>query len=168
MISSGLIIHTGCFESPIGWMQIGSSEEEISMICFTENYDRNQTVSTLLIREMVDQLKAYFEGRLYHFDIPFRQEGSAFQQKVWTKLKDIPFGTTITYSELAKEMGKPDATRAVAAANGKNKLNILIPCHRVIGTKNKLTGYNGGIERKRWLLQHERSYALNKIPDRLF
>jgi len=168
MITSGSFADIGYFQSPIGCMIIEASEEVISMISFTENYDNSKTVPTPLISEMVCQLKAYFEGRLYHFNIPFHQEGSAFQQKVWTKLEDIPFGTTLTYSELAKEMGKPTATRAVAAANGKNQLNILIPCHRVVGTQNKLSGYNGGIERKRWLLQHERSYSLNKIPGRLF
>jgi methylated-DNA-[protein]-cysteine S-methyltransferase len=101
------------------------------------------------------QLSAYFAGELTSFDLPLRPAGTAFQQKVWMALSDIPYGQTITYGELAAGIGSPAASRAVGLANGKNPISIVVPCHRVIGTDGSLTGYGGGLERKRFLLDLE-------------
>ena len=101
------------------------------------------------------QLAAYFAGELERFDLPLAPAGTAFQQSVWTALLDIPYGATETYGELARRIGQPTASRAVGLANGHNPISIVIPCHRVIGSNGALTGYGGGIERKRWLLAHE-------------
>jgi methylated-DNA-[protein]-cysteine S-methyltransferase len=115
---------------------------------------------------LTDHLAAYFAGDLHAIDaIPTRTAGTAFQQSVWRALRDIPCGTTISYSELARRIGKPEAIRAVGAANGANPIGVVVPCHRVIGANGTLTGYGGGIERKRWLLQHEGAH--DRIP-RLF
>lgn len=103
----------------------------------------------------VEQLKAYFSGKLRSFDIQTDLEGTSFQQKVWKELRNIPFGKTISYLELSKRLGDVKAIRAVASANGRNPLWIIIPCHRVIGSDGSLTGYAGGLYRKKWLLEHE-------------
>ena len=161
-------IYTGYFQSPPGWILIGADEDVIISIRFADQYEKDWDLPSPLIRELISQLTAYFKGQLSRFDIPHSQAGTPFQQKVWGQLKEIPFGETITYAALASLLGKPEAIRAVAAANGKNMLNILIPCHRVIGAHNKLTGYNGGIDRKRWLLNHEHEFSMNKSHGSLF
>jgi methylated-DNA-[protein]-cysteine S-methyltransferase len=102
------------------------------------------------------QLDAYFVGSLTQFDLPVYLQGTPFQQRVWAALKTIPYGSTLTYGELAHSIGQPNASRAVGLANGRNPVSIIVPCHRVIGSSGKLTGYGGGVERKQWLLNHER------------
>lgn len=102
-----------------------------------------------------EQLAAYFAGELRVFNLDAVGQGTPFQQKVWTALCEIPYGETISYGELARRIGQPTAARAVGLANGQNPISILVPCHRVIGANGALTGYGGGIERKRWLLAHE-------------
>ncbi|MGQ0618512.1 MAG: methylated-DNA--[protein]-cysteine S-methyltransferase [Panacagrimonas sp.] len=101
------------------------------------------------------QLEAYFAGRRTSFELELRPMGTDFQRKVWAALREIPFGETISYGELARRIGQPSASRAVGLANGQNPISIIVPCHRVIGANGSLTGYGGGIERKRWLLAHE-------------
>ncbi|MBS0261428.1 MAG: methylated-DNA--[protein]-cysteine S-methyltransferase [Planctomycetes bacterium] len=101
------------------------------------------------------QLAAYFAGELRRFDLPLAPAGTPFQQTVWRALGDIPYGTTLSYGELARRIGQPQASRAVGRANGQNPISIIVPCHRVIGANGTLTGYGGGIARKRWLLEHE-------------
>lgn len=101
------------------------------------------------------QLKQYFDGRLKEFDIPVRFEGTDFQKRVWNALFTIPFGETVSYLDIAKRIGDPSATRAVGWTNGKNPIPIIYPCHRVIGSNGKLTGYGGGLDKKEWLLRHE-------------
>jgi methylated-DNA-[protein]-cysteine S-methyltransferase len=108
-----------------------------------------------LFVEAFRQLHAYFAGELTRFDLPLRLAGTAFQNKVWTALCDIPFGETISYGALASRIGKPTASRVVGGANGANPLSIVVPCHRVIGSNRSLTGFGGGIEAKRFLLAHE-------------
>jgi len=103
----------------------------------------------------VQQLTEYFAGTRREFDLPLRMQGTAFQQRVWRELTEIPYGQTWSYGELAKRINKPSASRAVGLANGRNPISILVPCHRVIGADGSLTGYGGGLERKRWLLAHE-------------
>ena len=108
------------------------------------------------------QLAEYFAGERQQFDVPLKLAGTPFQQRVWQELARIPFGTTITYAELAHRVGQPTASRAVGNANGRNPISILVPCHRVIGTSGKLTGYAGGVEKKEWLLNWERGGAAAK------
>lgn len=107
--------------------------------------------------EVTRQLHAYFEGQHTDFDLPMVLAGTAFQQRVWTALRDIPYGETTTYGQLAEELGQPTAARAVGLANGKNPISIIVPCHRVIGSTGNLTGYGGGLPTKQHLLDFERS-----------
>ncbi|MDX6594336.1 MAG: methylated-DNA-[protein]-cysteine S-methyltransferase [Gaiellales bacterium] len=101
------------------------------------------------------QLERYFAGRLMQFDLPLAPAGSPFAQQVWLELQQIPFGQTVTYADLAQLVGRPGHFRAVGSANGRNPISIIVPCHRVVGSNGSLTGYSGGVERKRWLLDHE-------------
>ena len=102
------------------------------------------------------QLSDYFTGALTQFDLPLSPQGTPFQKRVWAALKTIPYGATLSYGELAQQIGQPQAARAVGLANGRNPVSIIVPCHRVVGANGKLTGYGGGVERKQWLLNHER------------
>ena len=146
------------YDSPIGLIKIGGSETYISELIFLDNKSQivygEPGVSDVL-HHCTEQLIEYFNGRRKQFDLPIHQEGTAFQEKVWTKLHEIPYGKTISYLELSKKMGDEKAVRAVAASNGKNKIMLIVPCHRVIGTSKSLVGYAGGLQRKKWLLQHE-------------
>ena len=108
----------------------------------------------------MDELIEYFAGTRRSFTVPINQEGTEFQQKVWKELYELPFGKTLSYADLAKKLGDPKVIRAAAAANGKNKIAIIVPCHRIIGTDKSLVGYAWGKARKKWLLQHEFRLAL--------
>ncbi|MER6993770.1 methylated-DNA--[protein]-cysteine S-methyltransferase [Saccharopolyspora hirsuta] len=108
---------------------------------------------------VIEQLAEYFAGRLTEFELPLDLVGTPFQQRVWTALREIPYGETVSYGELAERIGRPSASRAVGLANGKNPISIIVPCHRVVGSNGDLTGYGGGIERKRSLLDFERRNA---------
>jgi methylated-DNA-[protein]-cysteine S-methyltransferase len=107
--------------------------------------------------EAARQLREYFAGTRRTFDLPLKLRGTEFQQRVWHALEEIPFGETWSYGQLARRIGNKNASRAVGLANGSNPISILVPCHRVIGADGSLTGYGGGLERKRWLLKHEGS-----------
>ncbi|OYW76579.1 MAG: cysteine methyltransferase [Sphingobacteriia bacterium 32-37-4] len=107
------------------------------------------------MHQCTEQLIEYFHGKRKHFDLPVHQDGTDFQVRVWNKLMDIEYGKTISYLDLAKKLGDPKVIRAAATTNGKNKIAIIVPCHRVIGSDRSLTGYSGGMWRKKWLLQHE-------------
>jgi len=107
------------------------------------------------LADVKDQLGAYFAGRLTEFDVPVKLTGSDFQRRVWRCLQDIPYGETISYGQLARQVGNPNASRAVGLANGRNPVAVIVPCHRVIGADGRLTGYAGGLDRKTWLLHHE-------------
>ena len=151
------------YHSPVGLIRISANEQFISEISFVDNIerppvDRKKQMSSLLI-QCVEELIQYFHGERKSFDLPVNQEGSAFQQKVWNELAAIPFGKTISYLELSRRLGDSKAIRAAAAANGRNNVAIMIPCHRVIGSNNKLVGYAGGLWRKKWLLEHEAKLA---------
>ncbi|TCO62451.1 methylated-DNA--[protein]-cysteine S-methyltransferase [Actinocrispum wychmicini] len=108
--------------------------------------------------EVRAQLDAYFAGTLTEFDLPLAMLGTPFQQRVWAALRDIPYGETTSYGELAEQLGNPKASRAVGLANGRNPISVIVPCHRVVGSTGDLTGYGGGIERKRHLLDFERTH----------
>jgi methylated-DNA-[protein]-cysteine S-methyltransferase len=111
-----------------------------------------------------EQIRAYFAGELLSFDLSLAPEGTAFQKLVWKALCEIPYGATESYGELARRIGHEGGARAVGLANGHNPIGIIVPCHRVIGADGSLTGYGGGLERKEWLLNHERRYAKNGPP----
>jgi methylated-DNA-[protein]-cysteine S-methyltransferase len=108
-----------------------------------------------MLARAVQQLNEYFAGQRTTFDLPLEAMGSVFEHRVWKALRSIPYGTTTSYGDLAKRLGDPSATRAVGSANGKNPIPIIIPCHRVVGANGDLTGFGGGLDRKRWLLEHE-------------
>jgi methylated-DNA-[protein]-cysteine S-methyltransferase len=110
------------------------------------------------------QLRAYFDGELTEFDLPLSPAGTEFQRRVWAGLRAIPYGETVTYGELARRLGSPAASRAVGLANGKNPIAIVVPCHRVIGSDGSLTGYGGGLDRKRFLLALERGTRQDALP----
>ena len=125
---------------------------------------RRSDASFAVVRE---QLAEYFAGERQQFDVPLKLAGTPFQQRVWQELVRIPFGTTITYAQLARRVGKPTASRAVGHANSRNPISIVVPCHRVIGADGKLTGYAGGVDKKEWLLAWERC-APGAEPGHLF
>ncbi len=118
-------------------------------------FNQNGVVSRALLNEAKKQLIAYFQNDLTEFDLPLRLEGTAFQKAVWQRIATIPFGERLTYGELAAHVGSPSAARAAGAATGRNPISVIIPCHRVLGASGALTGYAGGIDRKRFLLSHE-------------
>lgn len=149
------------YHSPLGPIRISGTESFISEVSFRpsgEEMISSDNIPPLLINCM-EQLIQYFAGQRRVFELPLSQEGTAFQQQVWNLLMGIPFGKTISYLQLAIQAGDPKSTRAVANANSKNDIAVIVPCHRVIGIKGELTGYAGGLPRKRWLLEHERKIA---------
>jgi O-6-methylguanine DNA methyltransferase len=135
-------------------MAISADEEGITSIRFVSESTAEASPSDLT-QACCEQLEAYFEGRLTTFSVPLNPSGTAFQQQVWRQLQTIPYGHTISYGDIADGIGKPTASRAVGMANGKNPLTIIVPCHRVIGSNGKLTGYAGGLTRKQFLLALE-------------
>ena len=141
--------------TPLGLTEIQGDENGISKIYIR---DENVEITSIIpskLKEAVLQLQEYFEGKRTHFTFLLHPSGTEFQKKVWQELLNIPFGKTCSYLELSKKLGDVKAIRAVAAANGKNPLWIVVPCHRVIGADGSLTGYAGGLWRKKWLLEHE-------------
>ena len=118
--------------------------------------DTSHRANCRILKETIRQLRAYFSGKLEQFDLPLAPEGTPFQLEVWRRLCEIPYGETISYGELARRIGNPNASRAVGLANGSNPIAIIIPCHRVIGSNGKLTGYGGGLPIKEKLLALER------------
>jgi methylated-DNA-[protein]-cysteine S-methyltransferase len=153
---------TTYYHSPVGLLKISGTEDYISEVSFHDNSEKNEGkkkhLPPLLI-QCIEQLIQYFNGERRVFELPINQPGTPFQQQVWNELAAIPFGKTISYIQLAVKTGDSKATRAVANANGKNNVAIIIPCHRVIGANKTLVGYGGGLWRKKWLLEHEMKIA---------
>ncbi|MEE1961720.1 methylated-DNA-[protein]-cysteine S-methyltransferase [Flagellimonas taeanensis] len=141
-------------QTPVGIAEFQGDEEGLASISIL---DENKPIGIIpeVLEDAVYQLKEYFEGSRQQFDLKLNPSGTDFQKKVWEALLEIPFGKTISYLDLSKKLGDVKAIRAVASANGKNPLWIVVPCHRVIGTNGDLTGYAGGLHRKKWLLEHE-------------
>ena len=150
-------------ESPIGDILIAGDDDAIMMlgrISGGEQGDGWVPVNRhAALKEAAQQLDAYWSGELFDFDLPLAPKGTPFQQKVWRALRKIPYGTTATYGEIARKIGSPTASRAVGAANGRNPIAIVVPCHRVIGANGTLTGYAGGLDMKRQLLAHESRFV---------
>ena len=157
------LFHT-YYQSPIGLIKISGTDQYISEMCFIDTHqmpprDLNKKKLPPLAIHAIEELIQYFQGERRVFEFAIHQEGTGFQQKVWQELLNIPFGRTINYLELSKRLGDTKAIRAAASANGKNNIAIVVPCHRVIGSKNDLVGYAGGLWRKKWLLEHENKVA---------
>lgn len=150
------------YHSPLGLLKIAGTPDFISEVSFHDTTQKNQSHNRdmpPLFIQCIEQLIQYFHGERRVFELPVNQEGTAFQKEVWNLLMAIPYGKTISYLDLAKKTGDPKATRAVANANGKNDIAIIVPCHRVIGSNRDLVGYAGGLWRKKWLLEHEMKVA---------
>ena len=140
--------------TPLGTACIIGDADGIQSFKLVEVQKPSESIPALL-QPVCKQLEEYFGGTRKEFDLKLNPQGTDFQKKVWNALKEIPFGKTKSYMEMARELGDPKAVRAVAAANGKNPLWIILPCHRVIGSDGDLRGYAGGLDRKKWLLNHE-------------
>ncbi|HEY6977874.1 MAG TPA: methylated-DNA--[protein]-cysteine S-methyltransferase [Chitinophagaceae bacterium] len=146
------------YQSPVGLLKIGGTDNYIAELGFVDNKEQvthGEPGISEVMHQCTEELIEFFNGKRRSFDIPVYQEGSAFQQRVWGELLNIPFGKTISYLDLAKHLGDVKVVRAAASTSGKNKIAIIIPCHRVIGSDKSLVGYGGGLWRKKWLLQHE-------------
>lgn len=150
------------FESPLGVITMVAEDDELCGLYFDAQRHLPDTAAfgarseARVLASVREQLAAYFQGGLREFDVPVRMRGTPFQQRVWEELRAIPYGETASYGELAARVGHPGAARAVGAANGRNPVGIIVPCHRVIGSAGKLVGYGGGLDRKRALLNLER------------
>ncbi|MDZ7877954.1 MAG: methylated-DNA--[protein]-cysteine S-methyltransferase [Saprospiraceae bacterium] len=142
------------WESPVGLLEIQCTEQGVRGVNFVEerHFETNENAHNQLV---VTQLTEYFKGTRTVFDVPFDLEGTPFQQRVWRALLTVPFGKTRSYMDISRALGDAKAIRAVGTANGSNKIAIIIPCHRVIGSDGSLTGYAGGLYRKKWLLDFE-------------
>ena len=149
--------------SPLGYAKIIGDEDGIASISILNSEEKETDIIPESLEECVRQLKEYFEGERTYFDLKINPEGTEFQQKVWDALQKIPYGQTRSYLELSQLLGDAKAIRAVANANGKNPLWIVVPCHRVIGSDGSLTGYAGGLHRKQWLLEHESPYKQQRL-----
>ncbi|GAA0863802.1 methylated-DNA--[protein]-cysteine S-methyltransferase [Paraclostridium tenue] len=149
------------YESPIGILEIRTTEEELISILYVDE-KRENTETPKILKEVIKQLQEYFNGERKNFDIKFKLKGTKFQEKVWNALTDIPYGETVSYKYIATKIGNEKAVRAVGNTNGRNIINIVVPCHRVIGANKSLTGYGGGLDKKSWLLQHEEKFSKSK------
>lgn len=156
------------FTSPIGNLQLSASDAGVCAVAPARSSEVPSAAIPEFLRPALEELSAYFSGELRQFTFALDLVGTPFQQKVWRELLRIPFGQTVSYAELAWAIGQPEAVRAVASANAKNPLLIVVPCHRVIGSNGKLTGFSAGIGAKQWLLEHEKKepnlFSDVKIP----
>jgi len=169
MTSSPMLTTFARVPSPIGELVLAASDAALAAVYFRTSRqapppprepagwveDDGRGPAGELLARTRQELAEYFAGTRTTFDIPLDPPGTAFQRRVWDALRAIPYGTTLSYSELARRLGDPRATRAVGAANGRNPIPIIVPCHRVVGANGALTGFGGGLDRKRWLLEHE-------------
>lgn len=148
-------METAFVQTPLGTAKLEGDENGLAKITVLDTDEKQTDIIPKCLEDAVYQLKEYFHGTRENFSLELRPEGTDFQKKVWSELSSIPYGKTISYLELSKRLGDAKAIRAVAAANGQNPLWIVVPCHRVIGSDGSLTGYAGGLHRKKWLLEHE-------------
>jgi len=146
---------TTYYKTPIGTAKIVGDEDGIISVTVLDEAIEIPSIIPAELKNCVQQLDEYFNGQRTDFDVKLNLQGTEFQKKVWNELLNVPFGKTRNYLEQSKKLGDVKAIRAVASANGKNPIWILIPCHRIIGSNGSLTGYAGGIWRKKWLLEHE-------------
>ncbi|HLW32596.1 MAG TPA: methylated-DNA--[protein]-cysteine S-methyltransferase [Aequorivita sp.] len=150
------MIAVAYIDTPLGNLEIKGDENGLASVLFVDKDD--QEVSEIIpveLQETVRQIREYFEGKRTEFILKLAPQGTDFQKRVWHELLKIPFGKTFSYQYIANQLGDPKVIRAAASANGKNPISIIIPCHRIIGKDGSLTGYAGGLHRKKWLLEHE-------------
>lgn len=176
------MIRTAILETPIGNMKAAATREGICMLEFIDRKEIDSEIeeigkllgmeiksgSNRHLRALKKQLKEYFRGKRKEFTLPLVHCGTDFQKEVWHSLLKIPYGKTISYISQAEQLSNRSAVRAVAHANGTNRMAILIPCHRVIGSDGDLVGYGGGLERKRWLIDHEKRHSGQPVDGVLF
>jgi AraC family transcriptional regulator of adaptative response/methylated-DNA-[protein]-cysteine methyltransferase len=168
-------------KSPLGILTAFSTDDGICLLSFDNDKDSGKEYSILEkhfgpvcegtnrhLKTLIHELDEYFRGTLKEFSVPLVTSGTAFQESVWKELMNIKYGETRSYLEQSIALGKPESIRAVANANGMNRISIVIPCHRVIGSNGSLTGYGGGLERKKWLLEHEKRYSGKSYEPVLF
>jgi len=169
-------------KTPLGEMTAGATEEGICLLEFSdrgvlssEYNDLSKLLNTPIkegysrhFRPLKRQLKEYFKGKRKEFSLPVVTPGTEFQQAVWKEIRNIPYGSTKSYGDQAKSLNNPASVRAVANANGANRISIIIPCHRVIGSDGSLVGYGGGLKRKKWLIDHEKKFSGKPVDISLF
>ena len=163
------MFHTTTMNSPVGELRLIAGDNGLRAILWgAEDAERIASIddeelvegTTPVLDDAISQLEEYFAGTRREFDLPLDPAGTEFQQSAWMVLRTIPYGTTISYGQQAEQLGDPNKARAVGAANGKNPLSIVVPCHRVVGSNGHLTGFAAGIDVKSWLLDHERQPRL--------
>ncbi|GAA0737562.1 methylated-DNA--[protein]-cysteine S-methyltransferase [Gaetbulibacter jejuensis] len=150
-------------KTPLGYTKITGNNDGIASVTVLNSEEQISDIIPESLEDCVYQLNEYFEGKRQVFDLNLNPQGTDFQKTVWEALLTIPYGKTMSYLELSKQLGDVKAIRAVANANGKNPLWIIVPCHRIIGTDGSLTGYAGGLHRKQWLLEHESPYKQQSL-----
>lgn len=156
-------METCIISTPLGYTKIAGDEQGISQVTILNSEEIQTDIIPIELEDCVTQIQEYFKGIRNVFNLKLNPQGTVFQKKVWTQLQTIPYGKTLSYLELTKQLGDVKAIRAVANANGKNPIWIVIPCHRVIGSDGSLTGYAGGLHRKQWLLEHESPYKQQSL-----
>ncbi len=148
-------METAYIQTPLGIAKMDGDENGLSAITVLDDGEELTAIIPEVLEDAVYQLQEYFDGQRENFNLELNPQGTDFQKRVWEGLLQIPFGKTVSYLDLSKTLGDVKAIRAVASANGKNPLWIVVPCHRVIGSDGSLTGYAGGLHRKKWLIDHE-------------
>lgn len=161
-------MNVGFLHSPIGYLEIGEEDDSIIYIKFIDKPLVKKEDKSVYLNKCISQLNEYFNGARKVFDLKLNPKGTLFQQDTWKQVIRIPYGQTRTYQQVAEKIGDPGAARAVGNANNKNPIPIIIPCHRVIGAQGKLTGYGGGIDKKKWLLNLEMTYSNSEMQLDLF
>ncbi|WP_420380178.1 methylated-DNA--[protein]-cysteine S-methyltransferase [Gilvibacter sp.] len=150
-------------DSPLGSLLLQGDADGIQKLSVVEDPQDPSAEIPAELQSAAQQIHEYFQGQRSSFDLKLNPQGTSFQKQVWRQLAEIPFGKTATYMDMAKRLGDPKSIRAAASANGKNPIMIIIPCHRVIGSDGSLTGYAGGLWRKKWLLEHESPVRQEKL-----
>jgi methylated-DNA-[protein]-cysteine S-methyltransferase len=156
-------METCIIKSPLGFTKIVGDIDGVNSISILNSEEKVTDIIPDILEDCVIQLNEYFEGSRKHFDLKLNPSGTDFQKNIWKLLQSIPYGKTTSYLNLSKQYGDVKSIRAIANANGKNPLWIIVPCHRVIGSDGSLTGYAGGLHRKRWLLEHESPYKQQSL-----
>ena len=156
-------------KSPIGQIKLTADESSVNSILFVFNdTEMEEENINSVLTQCKKEFSEYFSGKRKEFEVPISQAGTGFQQRVWNELLKIPYGETVSYNFIAESLGDRKSIRAVGASNGKNQISIIVPCHRVIGSDGSLTGYAGGLWRKKWLLNHEKEFSGGEIQMEMF
>lgn len=157
------VIYNSFYESPTGWIEIRADEIGLVSVLFLDEKPSAEVLPNHITKQAEQELREYFEGNRKEFTVALHAKGTDFQHQVWKQLMELPYGKTATYLDISNQLGDSKLTRAVGSANGKNPICVIVPCHRVIGSDGSLTGYAGGMQRKKWLLQHEGVLAQTEL-----